>query len=193
MLTLPLSPTRRELLAENARLRDELAALRSQAELAYRDALTGLYNRRHFEERLAQELALSRRTGRPGSLLVVDLDDFKRVNDERGHLAGDEVLRQVASFLRAHLRTEDVICRTGGDEFAVLLPQTDESGVLQLIQRLRDPLSLEPERLQFSLGFASWPRRGLGREELMHAADAAMYEDKRRRKQARVLPLPKAA
>src|SRR5215472_5028734 len=103
---------------QNAVLRKEIARLEVYRAMAYRDPLTGLWNRRYFEERLREELSRSQRAGhdRRFSVMVVDVDDFKRVNDLHGHATGDAVLREVGEFLIAHLRNHDVACRTGGDE-----------------------------------------------------------------------------
>jgi two-component system, cell cycle response regulator len=107
------------------------------AEGAQLDPLTGLYNRRHFDERLSEELSASLRHGRPLSLLLADLDLFKKVNDVHGHLAGDEVLRLSALVLRDAVRKEDVLARYGGEEFVVLARETALSGGRALGERLR--------------------------------------------------------
>jgi len=124
---------------QNASLRREVARLQVYRAMAYRDPLTGLWNRRYFEDRLREELSRSRRAGpeRRFSVMVVDVDDFKRVNDLHGHAAGDAVLKEVGEFLIAHLRNHDVACRTGGDEFAVLLPDLSAADCGALLERLR--------------------------------------------------------
>src|SRR5690242_6432771 len=108
---------------QNAMLRREVARLQVLRGMAYRDPLTGLWNRRYFEERRKEEASRSERAGasRRFSVLIVDINDFKGVNDRHGHPVGDEVLKWTGQFLSTHLRTHDVPCRTGGDEFAVLL------------------------------------------------------------------------
>jgi diguanylate cyclase (GGDEF)-like protein len=107
------------------------------AEGALQDPLTGLYNRRHFEDRLAAELAASHRHGRMVSLLLVDVDHFKAVNDAHGHLAGDEALKMVAFVLRGAIRKEDVLARFGGEEFVVIARETALAGGKALAERIR--------------------------------------------------------
>lgn len=180
--------SRREL---SERLRESDAALQRAMEtmkalhgLAYTDALTGLANRRGLDERLHQELSRAqRRPDRVFSLLVIDLDDFKQINDQLGHAAGDQVLVKVATFLSTHLRTHDVIARTGGDEFTVLLPDTGEAECAGAVARLRQALT--GFEVGCSVGSASWPGDGHTLMGLAHAADQAMYADKQRRKVGR--------
>ena len=118
---------------------DELEALYQVrlAEGALQDPLTGLYNRRYMDERLGSELAASNRHGRPLSLLMIDIDHFKRVNDEHGHVAGDEALKMVAFVLRGAVRKEDVISRYGGEEFVVIARETPLDGARALAERIR--------------------------------------------------------
>ena len=107
------------------------------AEGALQDPLTGLYNRRHLEERLASELASAQRHGRPISVLLVDVDHFKTVNDQHGHLAGDEALKMISFVLRGAIRKEDVLARYGGEEFVVLARETGLAGARALAERVR--------------------------------------------------------
>jgi diguanylate cyclase (GGDEF)-like protein len=107
------------------------------AEGALQDPLTGLYNRRHLDERLAAELAGAQRHGRPLSILMIDIDHFKEVNDAHGHLAGDEALKMVAFILRAAVRKEDVLARYGGEEFVVVARETQLEGAHALAERIR--------------------------------------------------------
>ena len=134
---------------------DELEALyqRKLAEGALQDALTGLYNRRHMDERLASELAASQRHARPLSLLMIDIDHFKRVNDDHGHVAGDEALKMVAFVLRGAVRKEDVIARFGGEEFVVIARETLLDGARALAERIRKAV----EKSRFG-----WQERELG-------------------------------
>jgi len=173
---------------QNASLRREVARLQVYRAMAYRDPLTGLWNRRYFEDRLREELSRSRRAGpeRRFSVMVVDVDDFKRVNDLYGHAAGDAVLKEVGEFLIAHLRNHDVACRTGGDEFAVLLPDLSAADCGALVERLRGaraeanaPLATP---VSLSLGTASWPEAGDSLDTILAQADRAMYAAKRRHK-----------
>jgi len=112
--------------------------------LAELDSLTGLHNRRLFHELLAREVARSRRYGRRLSLIVLDLDDFKRINDRIGHLAGDAVLAEVAARLRSVVRATDIACRVGGDEFAVILPESTRGDADHLAARIERAVAAEP-------------------------------------------------
>ena len=129
---------------QNAVLRKEIARLQAYRAMAYRDPLTGLWNRRYFEERLKEEISRSQRAGssRKFSVLVVDINDFKEINDTHGHQMGDRLLKWVGVFLTDHLRTHDVPCRTGGDEFTVLLPDLSSEDCGRIITRLRDQLQV---------------------------------------------------
>jgi len=177
----------RRLLDENTELTSELRELRKLRRLAHRDSLTGLPNRRLFERRLDEELSRAGRdASQRGSLVVVDVNDFKLVNDEFGHGAGDHVLRDVAQLVRMALRTEDVCCRTGGDEFMVLLPDTDARGARVVMARLRAAAIRAGSRrdisISISTGASSWPADGTQAAILVRKADAAMYAEKRRQR-----------
>ncbi len=160
------------------------------------DGLTGLANRRHAQEVLDAELMRAARFGGPVALVLCDLDDFKNVNDRFGHLAGDDVLRELASVLRDTVRAVDVAARWGGEEFALLLPATDLAGASQLAERARTALERrtiltqdgESIHVTASFGVAAHPDHGSG-DDLLAAADAALYEAKRRGKN-RVLTAP---
>jgi diguanylate cyclase (GGDEF)-like protein len=149
-----------------------------------------LWNRRYFEERLAEEESRSRRAGasRRFSVLVVDINDFKGINDQHGHPVGDQLLKWAGEFLHTHLRTHDVACRTGGDEFAVLLPDVSGEDAARLVARLREQLVVANRAreipLGMSLGTATWPDVGATRSDLIAHADEEMYADKRRQKAA---------
>jgi diguanylate cyclase (GGDEF)-like protein len=123
---------------ENAR------RFREARELADIDALTGLHNRRYFHETLAREVSRARRYRRPLSLVVLDLDDFKAVNDHIGHLAGDDVLAEIGKRMRSVVRTADIACRIGGEEFAVLLPESTLADAEQLYERLSNAVAANP-------------------------------------------------
>ena len=121
----------------------EMEAMNRRLEdLSVRDALTGLYNRRYFADRLSNEHARSTRHSRPVALLMLDIDHFKRINDTYGHQTGDDVLRAVSQILINQTRTIDVVSRYGGEEFAVLLPETPFDGALLLAERLREHVAL---------------------------------------------------
>jgi diguanylate cyclase (GGDEF)-like protein/PAS domain S-box-containing protein len=162
--------------------------------LSQRDALTGLFNRRRFEEELRRQLAYTNRYGSGGALLLIDVDRFKQINDSLGHAAGDKALCQVAAILRDNLRAGDVIgrgadpvvARLGGDEFVVLLPELDEAAAQAVAARLtavmRDSvLTIDGHEvtLGISVGVATFDEYGRpGEIELLAAADRAMYEAK---------------
>lgn len=194
-------PGARAVAEEVRRLRQENEALRLSVErlegLAYRDPLTGLRSRRYFEERLQEELARQRRsTAAPLSVLVVDLDGFKSINDSQGHAAGDKVLCWVAELLTLQTRFTDVVCRFGGDEFVVLLPDTGDQGCQTVRAHLAaalDQLAARGEApVQFSIGSAT-ARRGELSHQLFSRADAAMYQEKQRRAAERPDALPASA
>ena len=126
--------TERDLHAENAALRDEVQELRRQA---MTDGLTGLLNHRAFYARLGEECRRAARHSRPLALVLFDLDDFKSLNDDRGHVAGDRALQVLAGAFGEHARAEDTLARLGGDEFAVIAPDTDAAAALRLGERLR--------------------------------------------------------
>jgi diguanylate cyclase (GGDEF)-like protein len=191
--SLPPSPGRmlQDLKRENARLRRAVAELETYRNLACRDALTGLGNRRYFEERLSQEMSLCRRKpGRRFSLMLLDLNDLKRINDEDGHAAGDEAIKRAATFLRNSLREHDVVCRLGGDEFAVILRELGPAECAQLLTRLRADLATANSRrsahppIALSMGTASFPDNASDTRALYLRSDEAMYADKRRTKAA---------
>jgi diguanylate cyclase (GGDEF)-like protein len=155
------------------------------AELATTDALTGLANSRVFHERLRQDLARAERYDEPLSVLLIDVDGLKRVNDRAGHQAGDLALQTVARAIRSGLREADLGARLGGDEFCVLAPSTAESPALALAERLRARIAAAAVpfagvRTTISIGVASRLSAGsAGADRLLAAADAAMYRAKR--------------
>jgi diguanylate cyclase (GGDEF)-like protein len=164
-------------------IRRQVDRLLSQlGELARTDPLTGLANRREFEARAEAEIARARRSNAPLTLALGDIDFFKRLNDEHGHGVGDEVLRTVAGGIARTTRSTDVCARVGGEEFAILLPDTTPERAAPLIERLRDELrthaSPSGEELTISFGLAEFPADGPSIRELMHAADTAMYRAK---------------
>jgi len=146
------------------------------------DPLTGLANRRELEGRFAGELERSTRGGRPLSIVVLDLDWFKEFNDRFGHAAGDGALVQLAEALRRATRTSDVVARLGGEEFAVLAPETDEHEGYQLAERLRAEVrasfARQQEKMTVSCGVAGFPVHGITTGELLHSADRALYAAK---------------
>ena len=186
-LTRPAPLSVKDLLRENAELRHELAQLGASRSLAYRDELTGLWNRRYFTERLTEELSRARRQPqRHFSIMMVDVNDLKALNDSYGHGEGDLVLRWVAEFLERLLRTHDVLCRVGDDEFAVLFPEMGATESAPLLARLRAALSQArtgaPFSIGLSFGLADCPEDGATCDELARVAEAGMHLDMRRQK-----------
>jgi diguanylate cyclase (GGDEF)-like protein len=166
---------------ENARLH------RVVERQAVTDALTGLANRRQFYEVLGREYERAQRFGQPVSLILLDIDDFKQINDSRGHLAGDAVLHSVAATLSEVIREIDLAARYGGEEFAVLLPQTGPDGAANLAERLRSEIAARSIRfgtdeitgVTASFGVAAGPVNEQTQIDLIASADAALYQAKR--------------
>ena len=162
---------------ENARLYEQ----------AIRDDLTDLYLKRHFLDRLGEEVDRARRYGKPLAVLMADLDHFKRVNDERGHLSGDRVLRDLAGLIRDLVRSSDVVGRFGGEEIALILPEQDRAGATMAAGKIRQAVEAHefapaddgpPIRITLSLGVAAFPDDADDVEALLAAADAALYDAK---------------
>jgi diguanylate cyclase (GGDEF)-like protein/putative nucleotidyltransferase with HDIG domain len=161
-------------------VRDRMSALvEGFADAAHRDALTELLNRRGFQEAFDLELERARRAETPLTLVVGDLDGFKRVNDEHGHPAGDEALRRVARTIRRSKRGFDVAARIGGEEFALLAAGSDAHGAYMLAERVRTEIEQEGDGLTISFGIATFPLHGASPEALLRAADQALYAAKR--------------
>jgi diguanylate cyclase (GGDEF)-like protein len=169
---------------------DQVAVAVNHAELfakiqqqALTDALTGCYNRRSFEIQLDKDVQMARRLNQPLSLLMLDLDRFKQLNDSVGHDAGDDALRRLTACFRQELRGVDSAARFGGDEFALILPQASVEGALIVAERLRARI----EQIEIpgygnitaSIGIATFPSQASARAELVSAADAALYSAKR--------------
>jgi diguanylate cyclase (GGDEF)-like protein len=162
-------------------------ALRSELQrFSYEDSLTGLKNRRYFDELFRHEREVAIRSERPLSLLIFDIDHFKRFNDSHGHDAGDEVLRMVGRVLENCFRGSDTVCRYGGEEFTVLMPGASREEARQRAENLRatiaesqvEYLGKQLGNLTISAGIACWPESSPEFDELFRAADRALYQAK---------------
>jgi len=175
----------------NCRWIEEVRSLRQQVEelsnLALTDALTGLYNFRHFKTVLQAEMDRSKRSGVPISLVMIDLDNFKTVNDSYGHEVGNQVLKHVAEILTDELRTTDVVCRYGGEEFVVIFPGTDLNLAVKVADRIRQtiadtPVTCEAGELYVtvSMGASVYMKLSiLSLEEFVDSVDKYLYEAKK--------------
>lgn len=159
---------------------------RSMKDLALIDGLTGIYNHRAFKERLQVEIERSRRYENSLTLMILDLDKFKRINDTYGHLFGDLVLKKTANIIRGSVRTVDTVARYGGEEFAVILINTDKNSCYKTAERIRSNIQsfvFEKdgirERMTISIGMAEYPTDGADVPALISASDMAMYHSKR--------------
>jgi len=164
----------------------EVRLLQQKEEFAVRDELTGLLNRRSFNQEIPREMERFRRFGQSFSLLMLDLDHFKDFNDAYGHSAGDQALRDVADILSETARLYDRVMRFGGEEFAIILPQTNAAEALTVAERIREAVATHRVRfggqdldaVTVSIGLACYPQDGLDMDGLVQNADAALYEAK---------------
>ena len=162
------------------RVEMERAVIQRQAET---DQLTGIYNRRHFETSLDQEIERARRYGSPLSLLMIDVDHFKLLNDRHGHLVGDRLLYQLTRECESCLRATDVFCRYGGDEFAIIAPETQGPAAMALARRMRQnigAMGLDGSfgTVAISIGIAVWEESFKTKDDIIAAADGALYQAK---------------
>jgi len=173
---------RQKLEEENKRLFEEVK------NLSITDGLTGLYNNRYFSETLKNELARATRYRCPLSLLMIDIDDFKKLNDRYGHLAGNDTLKGLAGLFKQSCRAVDFPARWGGEEFAIIMPETSKENALIFASRLKNTIAMtplkshEPDRtvqVTVSIGLANYPLDGVDRDELLRVADQALYKAKR--------------
>jgi diguanylate cyclase (GGDEF)-like protein len=159
-------------------------------ELAMVDGLTGLFVRRYFDARIEEEIERSRRYGTPFSVIMLDVDDFKNLNDTYGHLVGDRVLRAIANVIKAQMRGVDTAARYGGEEMAVILPRTEMVGAYNLAERIREAIAElrittddDPPRalaVTASLGISAYPEsKAQTGEDLVRRADRALYRAKK--------------
>jgi diguanylate cyclase (GGDEF)-like protein len=160
---------------------EEREILRRQAET---DRLTGIYNRRYFETSLEHEVERTRRYQTPLSLIMFDIDWFKKLNDRYGHMAGDRALMRVARACERNLRSADIFCRYGGEEFVIIAPETTGGAALQLARRIREAIAATRldglnDPVTVSLGVAEWDQTFATKEDLVAAADRALYRAKR--------------
>jgi diguanylate cyclase (GGDEF)-like protein len=184
----PLYGDHRRFLGRLVVWRDITLLKKAQADLqeqAVRDALTGLYNRRYLDETLEREMAHAMREGQPISFAMLDIDHFKSVNDNFGHHEGDVVLQKLATLLLSHTRVGDIVCRYGGEEFLIVLPDVTAAIAFQIAERWRRSfvgltMPLEPVgvKVTLSCGISEFPTHGMTKEELISIADQALYHAK---------------
>jgi diguanylate cyclase (GGDEF)-like protein len=158
--------------------------LQQTQELSISDGLTGLYNQMHFFELINSETKKSQRLNLSFTLIMFDVDHFKNYNDHNGHLHGSETLKGVAAIMKKKFRTTDLLAKYGGDEFVIILPQTDKVGAYLAAERLRESVEKQVfpgaetqplKKLTISIGLASYPEHGASDEEILNRADKALY------------------
>jgi diguanylate cyclase (GGDEF)-like protein len=173
-------------LSKNLHRNEELLkeVLQQTRELSVTDGLTGLYNQMHFFELLDRETKNSQRHGMSYTLIIFDVDHFKNFNDNNGHLRGSETLKSIAAVMKRKFRSTDLLAKYGGDEFVIILPQTDKVGAYLAAERLREAVERQPfpgaetqpqKKLTISIGLASYPEHGLSDDEILNRADKALY------------------
>jgi len=180
-ITKPLNNTEVRIVVEHAVERFFLLSAREDNDflvnLAVRDGLTGLFNRRYFNELITIEVNRLRRSPALLSLLMLDIDNFKNYNDTKGHPAGDDLLKQVAKILKSSVRSIDMVCRYGGEEFIIILPQTDKTAAKIIAERVRVQIELYlPTTV--SIGISTYPEDASEIEPLIKKADNALYQAK---------------
>jgi diguanylate cyclase (GGDEF)-like protein len=167
-------------------LNKSLLYFKSQ-ELAFTDELTGIFNRRYFNQRYQREVTRAMRYKRQLSVLMIDIDHFKQYNDTLGHIKGDQALKQMAKLLESNIRKADVLCRYGGEEFVIILPEIDAGHAKRAAEKLRKATFDEPfeqehllpdKRLTISIGVACFPENGTTAHQTLHMADLALYQAK---------------
>lgn len=160
----------------------EVHVFKQTERLAMVDGLTGVFNRRYMDIVLKKEFNRCDRYGKNLSLCLIDIDNFKNINDTHGHIFGDEVLREISQLVKDVVREEDIVCRYGGEEFLVLLPETDEAGAEILAERIRMTMKgrefFTKYNITFSAGLATYPLSAMDMEGLVMAADRALYQAK---------------
>ena len=160
----------------------EIRVFKETEKLAMVDSLTGLFNRRYFDVSLKKEINRAMRYGKDMSILMIDLDNFKNINDSKGHLFGDDVLKKFATLLTKISREEDILCRYGGEEFVTILPETNSIGTLNFAECLRlgmkDKEFFQENNITFSGGISSYPQAGVDASNFLDCADKALYKAK---------------
>ncbi|MCU0236818.1 MAG: GGDEF domain-containing protein [Acidobacteria bacterium] len=173
-------------LSHNLHRNEELLkeVLQQTRELSITDGLTGLYNQMHFFELLDRETRKSQRHDMSYALIIFDVDHFKNFNDSNGHLRGSQTLKDIATVMKKKFRSTDLLAKYGGDEFVIILPQTDKVGAYLAAERLREGVEKQAfpgaetqplKKLTISIGLASFPEHGLSDEEILNHADKALY------------------
>jgi diguanylate cyclase (GGDEF)-like protein len=167
---------------------DKTILFHNTKELAFTDGLTGIFNRRYFDQRYPREIIRAKRYHRSLAILMIDIDYFKKYNDTCGHLMGDEVLKKVADILVINLRRADILCRYGGEEFVVILPESDLGHGLLVAEKLRKAVmhtkfygeeQLPQKQLTLSIGVSAFPEMGESEKEILAGADQALYNAKK--------------
>lgn len=198
-ITRPVNPEHLKIvLGKTIERRDLVRAARERdlyRHMATIDGLTGLYNHKYFQEALAREIELSQRRSRDLSLMLLDIDDFKKINDHFGHQAGDAVLRDVSAHIAASCREYDTLARYGGEEFSIILPGISVESAARVADRILHRVAESryqsvPGRVTASIGIAAYPHHSAAREDLIQKADAALYCSKERGKNTYTLYTP---
>jgi diguanylate cyclase (GGDEF)-like protein len=167
---------------------DKTILFHNTKELAYTDSLTGIFNRRYFDQRYTREVLRARRYHRSLAILMIDIDHFKKYNDTFGHLLGDEILKKVATVFSINLRRADILCRYGGEEFVVILPESDLNHGHMVAEKLRKSLMeiefdgeehMPQRQLTISIGVSAYPETGNSEKDILAKADQALYEAKK--------------
>ncbi|MCM8799665.1 MAG: sensor domain-containing diguanylate cyclase [Candidatus Omnitrophica bacterium] len=158
---------------------------------AHTDSLSGLWNHGYFQYLLQNEIKKAKNDNLPLNIIMIDIDDFKTYNDSMGHQAGDIILKEISKILRDHSRKIDYVCRYGGEEFVIILPQTGKKDAISIAERLREKIEMHPfvyaevmpqHKITISVGVASFPEDGTTNSELIASADRRLYEAKKRGK-----------
>jgi len=148
--------------------------------LAVRDELTGIYNYRYFHDTLTNEMYRAKRYKRPLCLMVIDIDYFKELNDTKGHKAGDRAIKKLAETLTGYTRKSNTVCRYGGDEFVIILPETKNKDADILAKRLKKVVK-QKVKVSISIGVSCFPKNGKTVNGLFNSADKALYKIKKNR------------